>query len=47
MALRESAMSRTAATRSGQVRIGISGWRYRGWRGSFYPKKLRQKDDLA
>ena len=40
-------MSRTAATRSGQVRIGISGWRYGGWRGSFYPKELRQKDELS
>jgi uncharacterized protein YecE (DUF72 family) len=40
-------MSRRAATRSGQVRIGISGWRYAGWRGSFYPKELRQRDELS
>lgn len=40
-------MSRTAATRRSHVRIGISGWRYAGWRGSFYPKGLRQKDELA
>jgi len=32
---------------SGRVRIGISGWRYARWRGSFYPKDLRQKDELA
>jgi uncharacterized protein YecE (DUF72 family) len=32
---------------SGKVRIGISGWRYRGWRGTFYPPDLRQKDELA
>lgn len=30
----------------GNVHIGISGWRYKGWRGSFYPPKLRQKDEL-
>ena len=26
-----------------RVRIGISGWRYAGWRGDFYPKGLRQR----
>jgi uncharacterized protein YecE (DUF72 family) len=31
----------------GQVRIGISGWRYAPWRGVFYPEALRQKDELA
>jgi uncharacterized protein YecE (DUF72 family) len=30
----------------GRIRIGISGWRYPGWRGSFYPPGLRQADDL-
>jgi uncharacterized protein YecE (DUF72 family) len=30
-----------------KVRIGISGWRYAPWRGVFYPKELRQKDELA
>ena len=30
-----------------EVRIGISGWRYAPWRGKFYPKGLRQKDELA
>jgi uncharacterized protein YecE (DUF72 family) len=29
------------------VRIGISGWRYKGWRGIFYPPKLAQKNELA
>jgi uncharacterized protein YecE (DUF72 family) len=28
------------------VRIGISGWRYAPWRGVFYPKGLRQADEL-
>ena len=30
-----------------KIRIGISGWRYAPWRGKFYPKDLRQKDELA
>ena len=30
-----------------RVRIGISGWRYGGWRGVFYPDKLVQKRELA
>ncbi|TPQ36693.1 DUF72 domain-containing protein [Cupriavidus pinatubonensis] len=28
------------------VRIGISGWRYEGWRGVFYPKGLAQRREL-
>lgn len=32
---------------NGQIRIGISGWRYAPWRGRFYPRDLRQKDELA
>ena len=28
------------------IRIGISGWTYPPWRGAFYPKGLRQKDEL-
>jgi uncharacterized protein YecE (DUF72 family) len=32
---------------TGTVRIGISGWTYPPWRGVFYPKGLRQKDELA
>ncbi|GAA2046412.1 DUF72 domain-containing protein [Agromyces tropicus] len=30
-----------------EARIGISGWRYRPWRGVFYPEGLRQADELA
>ncbi|MFL9966478.1 DUF72 domain-containing protein [Paraburkholderia sediminicola] len=30
----------------GDVRIGISGWRYKGWRDSFYPRGLKQDDEL-
>ena len=28
------------------MRIGISGWRYAGWRGKFYPKDLPQRREL-
>ncbi len=28
------------------LRIGISGWRYPGWRGNFYPSNLPQKHEL-
>jgi uncharacterized protein YecE (DUF72 family) len=29
------------------IRIGLSGWRYAGWRGDFYPKGLVQRRELA
>lgn len=29
------------------IRIGISGWTYAPWRGSFFPKGLTQKNELA
>src|SRR4051812_4775129 len=32
---------------AGRVRIGISGWTYRPWRGVFYPKGLAQKKELS
>jgi uncharacterized protein YecE (DUF72 family) len=32
--------------REGDVRIGISGWRYPSWRGVFYPRGLAQKHEL-
>jgi uncharacterized protein YecE (DUF72 family) len=32
--------------RLGELRIGISGWRYPGWRGKFYPKGLPQHREL-
>jgi uncharacterized protein YecE (DUF72 family) len=40
-------LSRRGKGKAGDVRIGVSGWLYKGWRGHFYPKKLRQKDELA
>ena len=32
---------------NGDVRIGISGWRYEPWRGVFYPRDLPQREELA
>lgn len=31
----------------GEIRVGISGWTYAGWRGDFYPKGLPQRRELA
>ena len=28
------------------VEVGISGWTYKGWRGTFYPEKLSHKKEL-
>ncbi len=33
--------------KTGKVYIGISGWRYKGWRGRFYPPRLPQRRELA
>jgi uncharacterized protein YecE (DUF72 family) len=32
---------------AGRVRIGISGWNYKPWRGVFYPKGLAHRKELA
>lgn len=34
------------ASPTGEVRVGISGWRYVSWRGKFYPKDLPQRREL-
>lgn len=39
-------LNHLAMKRAGEIRIGISGWRYKGWRGVFYPAKLPQKREL-
>jgi uncharacterized protein YecE (DUF72 family) len=31
----------------GEIRVGISGWTYAGWRGDFYPKGLPHRQELA
>ena len=30
----------------GKIRVGMSGWRYDEWRGTFYPEKLTQRREL-
>ncbi len=37
-------MAKTRASRTG---VGIGGWTFAPWRGTFYPKGLRQADELA
>ncbi len=32
---------------AGVIRVGIGGWTFPPWRGSFYPSDVRQKDELA
>ena len=34
-------------TPGGKVRVGISGWTYAPWRGTFYPNKLAHHRELA
>ncbi|HWP66597.1 MAG TPA: DUF72 domain-containing protein [Candidatus Limnocylindria bacterium] len=39
--------ARPPSGRGGAIRIGISGWRYGGWRGIFYPAGLPHRCELA
>ncbi|HET9959897.1 MAG TPA: DUF72 domain-containing protein, partial [Polyangiaceae bacterium] len=39
-------MPRTRAQVTARIRVGISGWSYKPWRGVFYPPELRIKDQL-
>ncbi|WP_417307645.1 DUF72 domain-containing protein [Devosia sp.] len=32
---------------AGRIRVGTAGWVFAPWRGSFYPKGLKQKEELA
>jgi uncharacterized protein YecE (DUF72 family) len=41
---KHSSKSRAA---SGHIRVGIGGWSYAPWRGVFYPKGLKQADELS
>ena len=34
-------------TSAGKIRIGVGGWTYEPWRGSFFPKGLAQARELA
>jgi uncharacterized protein YecE (DUF72 family) len=37
---------KSTAPAGGAIRTGISGWLYEPWRGAFYPKDLKHKDEL-
>jgi uncharacterized protein YecE (DUF72 family) len=40
-------MGRKSVAEAGRIRVGIGGWSYAPWRGVFYPKGLKQADELA
>jgi uncharacterized protein YecE (DUF72 family) len=42
----ENSVGRNRDTKRGAIKIGISGWRYKPWRGVFYPEDLSQKHEL-
>jgi uncharacterized protein YecE (DUF72 family) len=42
-----SRQNQKSAATSGRIRVGIGGWIYAPWRGTFYPKDLKQADELA
>jgi uncharacterized protein YecE (DUF72 family) len=43
----ESSVARKDQSTAGTIRAGVGGWIYAPWRGVFYPKGLRQADELA
>src|SRR6476659_6389633 len=40
------APTKTSASASGTIRVGIGGWVYAPWRNNFYPQGLVQKREL-
>jgi uncharacterized protein YecE (DUF72 family) len=46
MASRAEPRTAIGPGRSGKVRVGISGWTYPEWRGTFYPRSLVQRRHL-
>jgi uncharacterized protein YecE (DUF72 family) len=36
-----------AASRDHMIRVGVGGWTFEPWRGTFYPPRLPQKQELA
>ena len=47
MARRTKTTSKTSRAALGAIRVGVGGWTYEPWRGTFYPKGLTQKDELS
>jgi uncharacterized protein YecE (DUF72 family) len=46
MATRKTASKASEAGKAGQIRVGIGGWTFEPWRGTFYPEDLVQKREL-
>ena len=44
---RKILLAKKPTTPSGRIRVGIGGWSYAPWRGVFYPKGLKQADELS
>jgi uncharacterized protein YecE (DUF72 family) len=44
---RKILLAKKPTTLSGRIRVGIGGWSYAPWRGVFYPKGLKQADELS
>src|SRR4029078_1166602 len=44
---RKILMAKKPPTPSGRIRVGIGGWIFAPWRGVFYPKGLKQADELS
>ena len=38
---------RWAIARTGQLRVGTSGYSYKQWKGNFYPEKLPDREMLS
>ena len=41
-----AARSNSASLADGSIRVGVGGWTYEAWRGTFYPQQLPQKREL-
>ena len=33
-------------SKSGEIRAGVGGWTFAPWRGTFFPDKLAQKNEI-
>jgi uncharacterized protein YecE (DUF72 family) len=43
---KDAKTAKTAKTTTGAIRVGIGGWVFEPWRGTFYPEKLSHKREL-
>jgi uncharacterized protein YecE (DUF72 family) len=47
MTVDNGAVKKQKQSTAGRIHVGIGGWSYAPWRGVFYPKGLKQADELA